>query len=157
MMITLQQKEQNYKQLIEQLKALIDGEQDLIANLSNTSALLNQHLHDINWVGFYLFKEGELVLGPFQGKPACIRIAIGKGVCGTAIERKETMVVPNVHEFPGHIVCDEVSNSEIVVPIFTEKEIIGVLDVDSPVLKRFDEIDKKYLEQVVQILINHHF
>ena len=157
MMITLQQKEQNYKQLIEQLKALIDGEQDLIANLSNTSALLNQHLHDINWVGFYLFKEGQLVLGPFQGKPACIRIAIGKGVCGTAIERKETMVVPNVHEFPGHIVCDEVSNSEIVVPIFTEKEIIGVLDVDSPVLKRFDEIDKKYLEQVVQILINHHF
>lgn len=150
-------KEQSYQEMIEQLKSLIADEYDLIANLANTSALLNQFMDHINWVGFYLFKDGELVLGPFQGKPACIRIPIGKGVCGTAVARKETIVVPNVHEFPGHIACDEASNSEIVVPMIKGDTIYGVLDVDSPILERFDSIDQHYLEQVVRFLIDHHF
>ena len=150
-------KEQSYQEMIEQLKSLIAEEYDLIANLANTSALLNQFMDHINWVGFYLFKDGELVLGPFQGKPACIRIPIGKGVCGTAVARKETIVVPNVHEFPGHIACDEASNSEIVVPMIKGDTIYGVLDVDSPIFERFDSIDQHYLEQVVRFLIDHHF
>lgn len=150
-------KEQSYQEMIEQLKSLIADEYDLIANLANTSALLNQFMDHINWVGFYLFKDGELVLGPFQGKPACIRIPIGKGVCGTAVARKETIVVPNVHEFPGHIACDEASNSEIVVPMIKGDTIYGVLDVDSPIFERFDSIDQHYLEQVVRFLIDHHF
>lgn len=150
-------KEQSYQEMIEHLKSLIADEYDLIANLANTSALLNQFMDHINWVGFYLFKDGELVLGPFQGKPACIRIPIGKGVCGTAVARKETIVVPNVHEFPGHIACDEASNSEIVVPMIKGDTIYGVLDVDSPVFERFDSIDQHYLEQVVRFLIDHHF
>src|SRR5690606_17910813 len=146
---------QSYQEMIEQLKSLIADEYDLIANLANTSALLNQFMDHINWVGFYLFKDGELVLGPFQGKPACIRIPVGKGVCGTVVARKETIVVPNVHEFPGHIACDEASNSEIVVPMIKGDTIYGVLDVDSPIFERFDSIDQHYLEQVVRFLIDH--
>lgn len=143
----------DYEQLIRQLDALIDGEPDATANLSNAAALLNQFLEDINWVGFYLWKNGELVLGPFQGLPACIRIGYGKGVCGTAIASKETQLVPNVNEFPGHIACDSASQSEIVIPIIIDNEIYGVLDIDSPHLDRFDALDQEYLERFVSILV----
>lgn len=125
--------QQQYELLSKQLDALLDGEVDLIANLSNASALLHQFLTDVNWVGFYLMKNGELVLGPFQGLPACVRIAIGKGVCGTAVKKDKTIVVDNVHEFPGHIACDANSKSEIVIPLKKDGEIIGVLDIDSPI------------------------
>lgn len=145
---------QNYETVLLQLKGLTDGESDLIANLSNAAALLNHFLDDINWVGFYLAKGQELVLGPFQGLPACIRIPFHKGVCGHAATTKQTVVVSNVHEFPGHIACDEATNSEIVIPLIKDDQLIGVLDIDSPVLNRFSEMDKKYLEQFVQILIN---
>jgi len=111
-------------------------------------------LKDINWVGFYLWKGDELVLGPFQGLPACVRIPYGKGVCGTAVKEKKTQLVPNVHEFPGHIACDARSRSEIVIPMIKDDNIIGVLDIDSPKLERFDEVDQKYLERFVDILIN---
>ncbi len=121
--------------LMRSLTALLEGERDWIANLANTSALLFGELADINWVGFYLLKDGELVLGPFQGKPACVRIAIGKGVCGTAAQRRESIVVPNVHEFEGHIACDTASNSELVVPLTSGLELLGVLDLDSPRLR----------------------
>ena len=129
------------------------GEQDMIANLSNASALLNQFLDDINWVGFYLWKENELVLGPFQGLPACIRIPSGRGVCGTAVEQKITMLIENVHEFPGHIACDPQSKSEIVIPMIKNDEVIGVLDIDSPNYNRFDKIDETYLEKFVGTLM----
>ncbi|WP_235070030.1 GAF domain-containing protein [Turicibacter sp. TJ11] len=145
---------ENYETVLLQLKGLTDGESDLIANLSNAAALLNHFLDDINWVGFYLAKGQELVLGPFQGLPACIRIPFHKGVCGHAATTKQTVVVSNVHEFPGHIACDEATNSEIVIPLIKDDQLIGVLDIDSPVLNRFSEMDKKYLEQFVQILIN---
>lgn len=145
--------EENYETVLLQLKGLTYGESDLIANLSNASALLNQFLEEINWVGFYLNKGEELVLGPFQGLPACIRIPFDKGVCGHAATTKQTVVVKNVHEFPGHIACDSATNSEIVVPILKNDELIGVLDIDSPLLNRFNEIDQKYLEQFVQIIV----
>lgn len=145
---------ENYETVLLQLKGLTDGGSDLIANLSNAAALLNHFLDDINWVGFYLAKGQELVLGPFQGLPACIRIPFHKGVCGHAATTKQTVVVSNVHEFPGHIACDEATNSEIVIPLIKDDQLIGVLDIDSPVLNRFSEMDKKYLEQFVQILIN---
>lgn len=145
-------KEKNYQLLIKQLEALIEDEPDLIANLSNSSALLNQFLADINWVGYYLMKENELVLGPFQGLPACVRIALGRGVCGTAVSEKQTKRVEDVHQFPGHIACDANSKSEIVVPIIKNDEVIGVLDIDSPSLDRFDEIDQHYLEVFVRTL-----
>lgn len=145
---------ENYETVLLQLKGLTDGESDLIANLSNAAALLNHFLDDINWVGFYLAKGQELVLGPFQGLPACIRIPFHKGVCGHAATTKQTVVVSNVHEFPGHIACDEATNSEIVIPLIKDDQLIGVLDIDSPVLNRFSEMDKKYLEQFVQILTN---
>ncbi|MBU5468127.1 GAF domain-containing protein [Virgibacillus sp. MSJ-26] len=148
-------REKDYEQLLKQLGALIDGETDVIANLSNASALLNQFLSDINWVGFYLWKEDELVLGPFQGLPACIRIPYGKGVCGTAIEESQTQLVDNVNEFPGHIACDSASKSEIVIPIIVNNEIYGVLDIDSPNYNRFDQVDQQYLEEFVAILIKH--
>ncbi len=148
-------REKNYEIVLQQLKALIEGEQDVIANLSNASALLNQLLHDINWVGFYLWKEEELVLGPFQGLPACIRIPYGKGVCGAAIEKKQTMLIENVHDFPGHIACDPKSQSEVVVPMIVNGEIYGVLDIDSPILHRFDELDQNYLEQFVEVLLEN--
>lgn len=144
-----------YKQLASQLDALLTGEKNVVANLSNTSALLNQFFDRINWVGFYLIEDGELVLGPFQGLPACVRIAIGKGVCGTAAEIRETIIVPDVHAFPGHIACDAASRSEIVVPIIKEGNVLGVLDIDSPELERFTEDDRVGLEKVIDVLIKH--
>ncbi|MEL4025844.1 GAF domain-containing protein [Lysinibacillus endophyticus] len=144
-----------YNTLSQQLKALLDGEKDTIANLSNASALLNQFLNNINWVGFYLMKEGELVLGPFQGLPACVRIAVGRGVCGTAVSKKETIVVEDVHAFPGHIACDAATNSEIVIPLIKNNEVIGVLDIDSPNKGRFSDEDRQGLEQFVKTLMKH--
>jgi|SRR5690625_323261 len=148
-------REKNYEIVLQQLQALIEDEKDVTANLANASALLNQFLDNINWVGFYIWKEDELVLGPFQGLPACIRIPYGKGVCGTAIAENKTMLVENVHEFPGHIACDPKSQSEIVVPMIVDGEIFGVLDIDSPITNRFDEVDQQYLEQFVEILIDN--
>ena len=142
-----------YASLQKQVVAVLHGERDFIANLSQTSALLMQLVPDLNWVGFYLFKGGELVLGPFQGKIACVRIKMGNGVCGTAAARQETMVVPNVHEFPGHIACDAASNSELVVPLVVAGKLLGVLDLDSPKLARFDEEDADGMRQVVAILL----
>ena len=144
-----------YKQLASQLDALLTGEKNVYANLSNASALLNQFFDRINWVGFYLMDDGELVLGPFQGLPACIRIPLGRGVCGTAAETKESIIVPNVNTFPGHIACDAASQSEIVVPILKNGIILGVLDVDSPELNRFTEDDQAGLELFVEILVKH--
>lgn len=146
-------KVKDYELLIKQLAALVHDEKDVIANLSNASALLNQFLDQVNWVGFYLWKEDELVLGPFQGLPACIRIGYGKGVCGTAVKERKTQLVDDVHQFPGHIACDSASQSEIVVPIIKNDEIYGVLDIDSPILNRFDETDKVYLEKFVEELV----
>jgi L-methionine (R)-S-oxide reductase len=142
-----------YTQLIPQLQALIAGEPDFTANLANASALLFHSLPDINWAGFYLLRESQLVVGPFQGRPACVRIPLGKGVCGTSASRRATVVVPNVHEFAGHIACDSASNSEIVVPMLRGGELIGVLDVDSPKLGRFDAEDRKGLEEFVAALM----
>ncbi|GAA0429775.1 GAF domain-containing protein [Lentibacillus halophilus] len=138
----------DYKRLINQLQALSEDETDTIALLSNASALLNQFLDEVNWVGFYIWNDhdSELVLGPFQGLPACIRIAYGKGVCGTAIKEQVTKRVPDVAAFPGHIACDSASQSEIVVPLFMNGQIFGVLDIDSPNINRFDETDQFYLE-----------
>jgi len=141
--------EENYKLMVQTVKAYIAGEPNIIANLSNTSAIINEYVKDINWAGFYLMENGELVLGPFQGKPACIRIPVGRGVCGTTAEKSETIVVENVHQFPGHIACDAASNSEIVIPIMKNGEVFGVLDIDSPEFSRFGELEKKYLEEVV--------
>ena len=150
--VGMQSKVALYEELNRSLVALLGGEHELIANLANTSALLWRYLPDINWAGFYLLKNGELVLGPFQGKPACVRIAIGKGVCGTAAQRRETIVVPNVHEFEGHIACDVASNSEIVVPLLQDGDLLGVLDIDSPKLARFDAEDRCGLEEVARTL-----
>lgn len=146
-------REKNYDTLIRQLEALIEGETNTVANMANASALLNQFLQDINWVGFYVTGGNELVLGPFQGLPACVRIPFGKGVCGTAAATKTTQLVPDVHQFPGHIACDAASNSEIVVPLIKNGEVIGVLDIDSPSKNRFDELDQTYLEKFVQSLM----
>lgn len=150
-------KEEQFNLVVNQLTALIEDEDNMIANLSNASALLNQFLERINWVGFYLWDEekNELVLGPFQGLPACVRIPFGKGVCGTAAEKRETLVVPDVNQFPGHIACDANSQSEIVIPMIKNDQLIGVLDIDSPEVNRFDEIDKKKLEEFVAALVNH--
>lgn len=150
-------KEEQFNLVVKQLTALIEDEDNMIANLSNASALLNQFLERINWVGFYLWDEekNELVLGPFQGLPACVRIPFGKGVCGTAAEKRETLVVPDVNQFPGHITCDANSQSEIVIPMIKNDQLIGVLDIDSPEVNRFDEIDKKKLEEFVAALVNH--
>src|SRR5699024_10124636 len=145
-------REKDYVLLIKQLQALNEGERNHIAILANASALLNQFLTDINWVGFYLWKDEELVLGPFQGLPACIRIPYGKGVCGTAVEEKATMLVPNVNEFPGHIVCDANSKSEIVIPLIVKDRVVAVLDIDSPQFNRFDEIDQLFLEKFARKL-----
>lgn len=141
-----------YKLLKTQLLGLIDGVPHISANLANASALLNQALTDINWVGFYLMENGQLVLGPFQGKPACIEIQVGNGVCGTAVEKDEIILVKNVHKFPGHIACDSASNSEIVIPVHKDGQVIGVLDIDSPEFSRFDEEDLKGLSEFVKIL-----
>jgi L-methionine (R)-S-oxide reductase len=142
-----------YAALARDLQALLSGERDLVANAANTAALLFDALPDLNWAGFYLYKSGELVLGPFQGKPACVRIAIGKGVCGTAAARRATVRVDDVHRFPGHIACDSASNSEIVVPLLRGPELLGVLDLDSPRLERFSEADQRGLERIAQIFV----
>lgn len=143
---------EQYETLAKQLDALLLGEDDTIANLSNASALLNQFLTDINWVGFYMMKNGELVLGPFQGLPACFRIPVGRGVCGTAVSEKKTMLVEDVHEFPGHIACDAASNSEVVIPLFKDGDVVGVLDIDSPLKARFTEEDAEGLQKFVTVL-----
>lgn len=143
---------EQYETVLSQLGGLIHGEPSLIANLANASALLGQFLKDVNWVGFYLFDGTELVLGPFQGLPACIRIPLGRGVCGTSAAERRTLVVEDVHAFPGHIACDAASNSEIVIPVIKNDQLIGVLDIDSPLKGRFDELDREYLEKFVQVL-----
>ncbi|MDT0722976.1 GAF domain-containing protein [Staphylococcus haemolyticus] len=145
-------KETNYNLLTKQLQSLIEDEQNLIAILSNTSAILNDNLDQINWVGFYLIESEELILGPFQGHPACVHIAIGKGVCGTAVAEDKTQLVKDVHAFPGHIACDANSKSEIVIPIHVNDEIIGVLDIDAPITDRFTNEDKEGLEVIVKVL-----
>lgn len=142
-----------YANLAEQLHSLLKGEHDFVANAANCAALLYHSLPDVNWAGFYFLKEGELVLGPFQGSPACVRIAMGKGVCGTAAQLSQTVVVENVHEFPGHIACDSASNSEIVVPLIKDGRLIGVLDVDSPSLARFDDEDAQGLNVLAEIFL----
>ena len=148
----------NYSELNESLRALICGVQYRTANLANASALLYNSLDDLNWAGFYLMENGKLVLNAFQGKPACIEIAIGRGVCGTAVAERKTQLVPDVHAFPGHIACDSASNSEIVVPLFNKNgEVIGVLDIDSPRLARFDESDRVGLEEFAQIIEDEVF
>jgi L-methionine (R)-S-oxide reductase len=146
-------KSQLYDQLAAQLSSLLAGERDLIANAANFSSLIFHSLPDLNWAGFYFEKDGELVLGPFQGRPACVRIVLGQGVCGAAAARCTTTIVPNVHEFPGHIACDSASTSEIVVPLLKGKRFIGVLDLDSPVRARFDAEDAAGLETLVKILL----
>ncbi len=145
-------KQKDYELVIKQLRALLEGESNTIANLANASALLNQFLNEVNWVGFYLMEDGELVLGPFQGLPACVRIPFGKGVCGTAAQNQRTERIEDVHAFPGHIACDAASQSEIVVPMVKDGKLLGVLDIDSPIKNRFDEIDQQYLEEFVKEL-----
>ena len=147
---------EKYEQLSKQLDALLSGESNRYANLSNASALLNQFFDRINWVGFYMMdSEDELVLGPFQGLPACIRIPLGRGVRGTAAQNRETILVPDINQFPGHIACDAASRSEIVVPLIKDGEVIGVLDIDSPEYERFNEDDQEGLEQFVSVLVKH--
>jgi L-methionine (R)-S-oxide reductase len=150
-------KEQGFGLVTKQLKALLEGEPNQIANLSNASALLNQFMDRINWVGFYLYEEesNQLVLGPFQGLPACVRIPLGRGVCGTSASEQKTLLIDDVHQFPGHIACDAASQSEIVVPLVKDGKLIGVLDIDSPEKARFDEEDQKYLEIFVEELLRH--
>ena len=143
----------DYRELNESLRALICGVPHQTANLANASALLYNSIEDLNWAGFYLMEGGKLVLNAFQGKPACIEIAVGRGVCGTAVAEKKTQLVPDVHAFPGHIACDGASNSEIVVPLFDKNgEVIGVLDIDSPIFSRFDEEDRSGLEEFARII-----
>jgi L-methionine (R)-S-oxide reductase len=142
-----------YRELKDQLAALYLGERDGLANAANLTAVLYQSLPDLNWAGFYFLRGTELVLGPFQGKVACVRIALGHGVCGTAAERRETLVVPDVHEFPGHIACDVASRSEIVVPLLQDGRLLGVLDLDSPNHGRFDQDDATGLQALVDLFV----
>jgi len=146
-------KRAGYERLAAQLGSLLGGETDPIANAANTAALIFDALPELNWVGFYFLRGGELVVGPFQGKPACVRIALGRGVCGTAAARRETLIVPDVNAFPGHIACDGASQSEIVVPLFAAGQLAGVLDLDSPRLARFDEVDGRGLERLAQLFV----
>lgn len=142
-----------YASLAIQLRSLLEDELDFIANAANFVSILYHSLPDLNWTGLYLNKNGELVLGPFQGKPACVRIAVGEGVCGTAAQQRRTILVDNVHDFPGHIACDSASNSEIVIPIIKDKRLIGVLDLDSPSFGRFDDEDALGLNELVEIFV----
>lgn len=146
---------EDYPVLRAQLAALIEDEPSLIANLANAAALLWHGLKDINWAGFYLYEEAsqQLVLGPFQGLPACVRIPLGRGVCGTAAAERVTQLVADVHAFPGHIACDARSRSEIVVPLVRDNQLIGVLDIDSPLLERFNELDQQWLEDIAALLM----
>ena len=146
-------KNERYEFLLKYLESSFEGERNFIANLANASAVINENLENLNWAGFYLYDGKDLVLGPFQGKPACVRIKLGKGVCGTSAANNETLIVDNVHEFPGHIACDAASNSEIVVPIYVENRLIGVLDLDSFEYGNFDETDKIYLEKAVKLIV----
>lgn len=146
-------KQDLYASLVSQARALLDGERDATANAANLAALLFHAVPDLNWAGFYWLKNGGLVLGPFQGKPACVRIALGKGVCGAAASSRRTVTVPDVHAFPGHIACDSASESEIVVPVMKSGVLLGVLDVDSPKRDRFDEDDAKGLEALVAAFV----
>ena len=142
----------DYTLLNSTLISLISGVPHKVANLANASALLYESLEDLNWAGFYLLEDDTLILGPFQGKPACIEIPVGRGVCGSAVSERKTLLVPNVHEFAGHIACDSASNSEIVVPLFKNGEVIGVLDIDSPLYSRFDQHDREGLEEFARII-----
>jgi len=153
--VAAQDKPALYAELADSLRALLAGESDPVACAANMSSLLYWSLPDLNWVGFYLIEagSGDLLVGPFQGKPACVRIPLGKGVCGTAAAQRRTMVVQDVHEFPGHIACDSASMSEIVVPIVRDEVLLGVLDLDSPVTHRFDEADARGLEELVRIYL----
>jgi len=144
-----------YASLVVQLLSLLKGEHDFIANAANFSALLFSSLPNVNWAGFYFLREEELVLGPFQGNPACVRIPMGQGVCGVAAQQCETIIVPNVHEFPGHIACDVASNSEIVVPLFDGERLLGVLDLDSQTIGRFDDQDAEGLNELVTVFVAH--
>ncbi len=144
----------SYKELISEIKELIKGVSYPITNYANISAIIFRTLPDINWAGFYLLEGDTLILGPFQGNPACVYIPRGKGVCGTSLMKKQTLIVTDVEQFPGHIVCDSASRSEIVIPMIKNGKAIGVLDIDSPIKDRFDETDRKYLEEIVTILIN---
>ena len=143
-----------YDELARQTRGLLDGERDLIANAANVAALIWTLVPDLNWAGFYFMKGGELVLGPFQGKPACVRIAVGQGVCGTAAETRTTVLVDDVHAFPGHIACDSASNSELVVPLIKNGTLYGVLDLDSPLLARFDATDRAAFERLVSFFVS---
>lgn len=143
---------EEYQMLVEQAKALVADEDDWIANTANLSALLFNTLNQVNFAGVYRYENGELILGPFQGMPACVHIQMGKGVCGTAAQTEQTQIVENVHEFAGHIACDSASNSEIVVPIFNQGKLWGVFDFDSTELANFDEIDKKYLTEIAKAI-----
>lgn len=143
-----------HAQLLEQARALLAGERDQTANAANLASLIYHTLPDLNWAGFYWMKEGELVLGPFQGKPACVRIALGRGVCGTAARERRTLVVPDVNAFPGHIACDAASAAEVVVPVIAGERVVGVLDLDSPSRNRFSERDARALEAVVQVFLD---
>jgi L-methionine (R)-S-oxide reductase len=151
--IGAQSKSAFYKELGDQARGLLQAEHDLIANAANFCALLYHSLPDVNWVGFYFLKDGELVVGPFQGKPACVRIALGKGVCGTAAAKRQTILVPDVNQFPGHIYCDADSRSELVVPLVKDGKLLGVLDVDSPKPARFDAEDQVNLEKLSAVFI----
>ncbi|MGO4670833.1 GAF domain-containing protein [Bosea sp. 2RAB26] len=142
-----------YRELTSQLEGLLAGESDPIANAANTSALLFQMMPDLNWAGFYIMRDGELVLGPFQGKPACVRISVGRGVCGAAVARRQSMLVEDVHAFPGHIACDTASRSELVVPLIRDGEVIGVIDLDSPHPSRFDSADQAGIERIAGIYL----
>jgi len=144
--------EKNYQLMAYMSRRVLEDDDDVIASLANISAVINGYMDRINWVGFYIMKKGELVLGPFQGLPACIRIQVGKGVCGTAVAQRQTQVVEDVHNFPGHIACDSASKSEIVIPICTNGEVFGVLDVDSPELNRFGELEAKYLSEICKLI-----
>ena len=142
----------DYKLLTEQMKALAEDEKWFVPVMSNASAILYDNMEDLNWAGFYFMRDGALVLGPFQGKVACINIPVGKGVCGTAVAKDETQLVEDVHQFPGHIACDSASNSEIVVPIHMDGKVVAVLDIDSPKLARFNQDDKAGLEEFVKAI-----
>jgi L-methionine (R)-S-oxide reductase len=146
-------KQQLYEELTVQASAMLEGEKDAVANAANLASLIWHLLPDLNWAGFYFLRGDELVVGPFQGKPACVRIAVGKGVCGTAALKRATVLVPNVHEFDGHIFCDSASNSEIVVPLLDGSRLLGVLDLDSPKLARFDAVDRAGLELIAAIWV----
>jgi GAF domain-containing protein len=151
-MLSIENKISTYRLLLQQIEGLLNTDDPIITNLSNIVAAINQTFDDVSWVGFYLRKEDYLYLGPFQGKVACTKIKIGNGVCGKAASKKSTLVVPNVHEFPGHIACDVESNSEIVIPIIANNELIGVLDLDSTTFSTFDEVDQEWLEKICNLL-----